>query len=417
MYTSLATSTSSSVAQPTPSVYSYQGCFTDSVADRALNAMAFVDSSLTISKCGSLCTDFEYFGLEYGSECYCGNARDISSTAAPEADCSMPCSGDSTETCGNGDRLSIYKSLSYTPAVEPSIDDYDYEGCFSDSPAARVLSGPSLEADDLTVEACSTYCNGTTYFGVEYARECYCGDILSLSAEERPESDCAFRCSGNKTQLCGGSSRLNLYVKHATPNIQGWMYEGCTSDTVADRVLIAAAMTDTTNMSYATCASFCSGYVYFGVEYGTECYCGNNISKATTESAEDQCNMPCSGSTDSMCGGSDRMSLFKSGSARAPSDVAISGWQYKGCFTDSTASRSLNASFVYNSTMTVEMCATYCASFQLFGLEYGAECYCGDQLEATGALADDESECWYTCSGDKEELCGAENRMSVYEAL
>jgi hypothetical protein len=50
-------------------------------------------------------------GMEYGDECYCGDASALTasgSTQAPKTDCQVPCSGDSTYYCGGGSRLSYY---------------------------------------------------------------------------------------------------------------------------------------------------------------------------------------------------------------------------------------------------------------------------------------------------------------------
>ena len=46
------------------------------------------------------------FGVEYGSQCYCGNT--LGGAAADEADCNMPCAADSTEKCGGPVRMSVY---------------------------------------------------------------------------------------------------------------------------------------------------------------------------------------------------------------------------------------------------------------------------------------------------------------------
>ena len=50
-------------------------------------------------------------GMEYGDECYCGEASVLASsgsTKAPETDCQVPCSGDNNYYCGGGSRLSYY---------------------------------------------------------------------------------------------------------------------------------------------------------------------------------------------------------------------------------------------------------------------------------------------------------------------
>lgn len=48
--------------------YNYQGCFTEATNMRALSGSAFFDDRMTIQKCATACSDFKYFGVEYGRE-------------------------------------------------------------------------------------------------------------------------------------------------------------------------------------------------------------------------------------------------------------------------------------------------------------------------------------------------------------
>ena len=60
--------------------------------------------------------------------------------------------------------------------------------------------------------------------------------------------------------------------------------------------------------------------------------------------------------------------------ALKPRAVAtVAGWEYTGCYTDSTSSRALTGYSCYDYFMTVEKCATVCGPFTYFGLEYGRE--------------------------------------------
>lgn len=45
------------------------------------------------------------------------------------------------------------------------------------------------------------------------------------------------------------------------------------------------------------------------------------------------------------------------------------------------------------------------------GLEFGSECYCGHKIQAPNAS---ESECNMECKGEKSNLCGGANRLSIY---
>jgi hypothetical protein len=97
--------------------YIYAGCYTDITSTRALGLASSVDyTSMTVEKCGNFCKSGGYlmFGIEYGGECWCGNAIATGNSIAPnqDAECSMTCPGDQTElACGAANRLSTYLIL------------------------------------------------------------------------------------------------------------------------------------------------------------------------------------------------------------------------------------------------------------------------------------------------------------------
>ena len=49
--------------------------------------------------------------------------------------------------------------------------------------------------------------------------------------------------------------------------------------------------------------------MFFGVRDGDSCFCGNDISKLIPAPAS-QCNVPCNGNHNEICGGSWRFSLY-----------------------------------------------------------------------------------------------------------
>ena len=90
--------------------YTYAGCHTDSVGARVLADKSGFDDELTLEMCAAFCDGYTYFGAEYGTECYCGNAFLNPTTQVPEGDCSYACAGNATERCGAGNRLSLYEA-------------------------------------------------------------------------------------------------------------------------------------------------------------------------------------------------------------------------------------------------------------------------------------------------------------------
>lgn len=161
--------------------WAYQGCYQDSVNKRTLTYSSNRDFEIqTVETCTAWCASnkFSYCGLEYGSECY-GDYRLPQSTVQAEgADCSMPCAGNSSQVCGNGNRLSVYTNNVSTsgPITNPGSDSWNFVACYTDAAGSRTLttaqgvgSGPSA----MTVAQCLSACgsSGYKYAGLEYGDE------------------------------------------------------------------------------------------------------------------------------------------------------------------------------------------------------------------------------------------------------
>ncbi|KAI4092317.1 MAG: hypothetical protein LQ344_003562 [Seirophora lacunosa] len=199
----------------------------------------------------------------------------------------------------------------------------------------------------------------------------------------------------------------------STPAFPGYSYQGCYTDSVSARVL-TGRRTETSTMSYQSCSTFCNGFPYFGLEHGSECFCGQTLSNPTGPAPESDCSMKCSGDGSQVCGAGNRLTLFKS-TSQGPSNPAIAGWTYDACYTDSTSARVLTGKYVPDSALTVEKCAAACKGYQIFGTQYRSQCYCGNAFAgATAKVA--ETQCGYVCAGNALQFCGAGNRLSVYRA-
>jgi WSC domain-containing protein len=108
-------------ASPIPSVpsgvagYSYSGCWSDAPESRSLNVGSVGNrSNMSLENCATLCSSYTMFGTEYAEECYCGNGILASAIREPVSDCNMPCTGNSSELCGAGNRLSLFFKVNTT---------------------------------------------------------------------------------------------------------------------------------------------------------------------------------------------------------------------------------------------------------------------------------------------------------------
>ncbi|KAH7343016.1 hypothetical protein BKA65DRAFT_303260 [Rhexocercosporidium sp. MPI-PUGE-AT-0058] len=404
---SRVSSTTSATAIPTPvhkpvvGKYSFQGCFTEGTGVRALAGPAFVDyANMTSEMCASNCAAYQYWGIEYYGECYCGDELAASSTQAPLEDCNFICPGNPNEFCGAGNRLELYRLTSAatssrssssvrstssastirssssvssrsstaptstpTLAIKPKVGNYVRQGCYTEGTGVRALAGAQfVDYVGMTLEICASNCAGTAYFGVEYGGECYCGQTLDVtSVPAADQLDCSFVCPGDASEYCGAGNRLELYML------------GATLSSSSSRV------SSTSSSSSSTRASPSSTIV----------------SSSTTK--------PVSSS---------------SASSTAVPTLRIvpsaGGYNYLGCYTEGDGVRALGAAAFPSDTNTVESCVASCAGYKYAGMEYGRECWCADEF-GTGALLVPNADCSMTCAGDPYAYCGAGNRLQVYQ--
>ncbi|CAA7259322.1 unnamed protein product [Cyclocybe aegerita] len=92
----------------------------------------------------------------------------------------------------------------------------------------------------------------------------------------------------------------------------------------------------------------------------------------------------------------------------------VGTWEYKGCYRD-IGPRILTFSYTIPEGNSAESCTTLCTSlgYGLAGLEYGTECWCDNYMPYGNLMP--ESQCNFVCPGDDTELCGAGNRLVLYQ--
>ncbi|KAI0128625.1 WSC domain-containing protein [Xylariales sp. AK1849] len=210
--TSSAAAGSTSIVAPAGSTY--LGCAAEPSNGRALNLLSTAGADMTIENCLAFCSKagFPVAGLEYSSECFCGNAPPAK---LDQTQCSMACSGNKAQICGGPNRLSVYQNNSLSaPAIPQTVGGSTYQGCFDES-KGRVLSSTMIGYDDLTVDKCVGYCSdkGFPYAGVEYAQECWCAKDMKSGATKMSDLQCNMKCKGNGGQFCGGSGAVAVYKK------------------------------------------------------------------------------------------------------------------------------------------------------------------------------------------------------------
>ena len=65
----------------------------------------------------------------------------------------------------------------------------------------------------MTVGKCKRLCFGFAYAGVQYSKQCFCGNTAPSIAAK----NCNMACAGNKKQTCGGDWAMNVYSTLSSP--------------------------------------------------------------------------------------------------------------------------------------------------------------------------------------------------------
>ena len=125
------------------------------------------------------------------------------------------------------------------------------------------------------------------------------------------------------------SSRASSTSTAPVPTVtalNGWKYMGCYHDQEgsirgSNRLLGNATVTFS-NLQITGCQNYCSNgavgapYPYFGVETGTECWCGSslNLNDINVKSDEANCDQACTGQPKQLCGGEWYINVYSASS-------------------------------------------------------------------------------------------------------
>ncbi|KAI1312409.1 WSC domain-containing protein [Xylaria venustula] len=119
-----------------------------------------------------------------------------------------------------------------------SDSTYSYAGCWNETSdlagtnGLRALDGTSeVLPGEMTVQKCLDFCahgnssSGAAHAyrlaGLEYSRECWCGDALNSLSVQLPDSACNTPCDGANSTACGGALRLTVYNSTAGAEKEG----------------------------------------------------------------------------------------------------------------------------------------------------------------------------------------------------
>ncbi|KAJ7222415.1 hypothetical protein GGX14DRAFT_428693 [Mycena pura] len=320
------------------------GCYSDNVngEGRALVNGMNVAGQVSLETCTTACFNAGMPFSELTSLTDCGTAIVNGGAPTPLADCNMLCAGNSSEFCGGPNRLTVY-NYTGTDLPPPPVGGgggggggdtgvalgiatdlprpWAYVGCFVDNAHGRVL-GNEVDSTNLTMESCVSMCDSLNFTVAGGEFSVLCGDALIDGATPAAESDCNQACGGNKTQACGGGSRLSVYstTKNVTilpvpvpqnSSLGAWSYQGCLPEPAGGRVFPWELTNLNNNNSATVCLDQCQAFGY--TAGGMEFVCGD-VSDVTASGVmlqpESDCNLPCPGDPIHLCGGGSRIQYY-----------------------------------------------------------------------------------------------------------
>lgn len=232
---STATSTPTSAPTALPEGWDSYGCWVDGANGRILGKQLDDNPDLTLESCANSCASQGYTiaGAEYSRQCFCGKQIVNGGTkAASESECNTPCGGNPKENCGGGGRMSIMSlgapQVAQPPGVIPTVGEWKYAGCYLDNVQDKRTFFWQTISDELTPKKCLDLCAEFGYMagGLEYGRECYCGDpenINTVGSKKVDDKECNVPCAGNSSAFCGGGSRLTTYFWGGDP-LYSWNF-------------------------------------------------------------------------------------------------------------------------------------------------------------------------------------------------
>ncbi|TVY75584.1 WSC domain-containing protein [Lachnellula suecica] len=294
------------------------------------------------------------------------------------------------------------------PASVLKIGDYSYIGCYTEPMNGRALSGKIYANDSMTVETCYSICAGFTWFGVEYKRECYCGNTLAGGSVLTSEVLCQLTCGGNPLEYCGGSSRLSMYK-----NTSGTGSAGSPDSPSSSASSVITSLSSTT-----------SGISSASSPFQDSTSSSFQISSSSVQSPSSIGSAPSTaGSSTTTASNVDRSPTS------TPTASAIPGFASLGCLSDPAGGpfQAHNMPKLFsNDSMTPDLCissalarlsATPATTYLFVGLEYGRECYAHTAAPTPepSSLVGNKA-CTMKCKGDPSQKCGGANMYNLYAA-
>ncbi|KAL8990552.1 MAG: hypothetical protein Q9169_008093, partial [Polycauliona sp. 2 TL-2023] len=254
-------------------------------------------------------------------------------------------------------------------------------GCYKDGLVKAVSPYTNRYATDLmTIEMCLDYCKskGTTYAGIEYRRECYCGNSIAADATSNA-AGCTLTCKGDANEICGGSLHMNVYqfvAKSGSTSSSSSSSSFSSTLTTSKPSSISSLSTTTTSPSSATTTA---------------------PSTLTTTTRPTSTSSPAS-------------KITYITPTPSPTATPTQGFYSLGCYAEPPSpTRKPLTQLLSSNSMSPDLCISALSNannkpgatktYNVFGLEYGKECWAGEGLVRDQTSLVGEKACTLVCAG------------------
>eukprot|EP00879_Flechtneria_rotunda_P010453 GHRR01010929.1.p1 GENE.GHRR01010929.1~~GHRR01010929.1.p1 ORF type:complete len:962 (+),score=236.94 GHRR01010929.1:64-2949(+) len=429
----------------------YLGCVQDGPGPRAVPNLVEASDFVTLERCAARAKarGQTIYGVEYSRECYAGRDKAAAMVYGLSTNCNMKCSGNSSQTCGGRNALSLYQLADYTM---PSMDDTaaTYQGCFQDADGVDRRMTPLWTDDRMTIGYCAYLAKSEGYsiFGVQFAVECWGAKDIAYVTKLGTATTCNTPCNGDTTQMCGGPMTLGVYsisavdavvVPTPTPTDLNITKLGCFKDSGARQVKNLLKASTTMTSKECSQLAYAAGYTVIGIQYTNECWGDTDLASATVLGASTDCTNQCYQAPVGDCGGPLANTIYtvpaKAASTPpapapvggaptdptptpvpAPASAPLSNLNITalGCYADGTP-RAMTL-ITADATMTVDKCAklAYDIGYVVFALQYSQECW-GSSSETTAKkFGTAPAKCTSPCVSDPAGSCGGGMANSLY---
>ncbi|KAH8599832.1 hypothetical protein B0O99DRAFT_682314 [Bisporella sp. PMI_857] len=272
------------------------------------------------------------------------------------------------QSCYNAGNLTVVAAVRNTLTVAPTVTVTQKVKNTAGSPIASPLpnlvnatvsmvqgasSGPyNLYSASYTIASSV----GTKYGVVSGSSADTFKDATDLGATcqdlgTTPPSSTSTSSTTSQTSTSTSTSASASATLSHKPIVGAYTFQGCYTEANGVRALSGSSNYDYTGMTLEKCAGLCTGFTYWGVEYGGECYCGNSLGAGSVLAALNDCSFICPGSSVQYCGAGNRLELYKL-SSLVSTTSGISSTSSSSSSTRSSSSAVVSSSDTSSSSIS-----------------------------------------------------------------